>query len=198
MEPFGVAVIQIMEDDTDWGPDTADRIQAAAAELGLATSDRQGYFKVTPRGKIPGSTPLAEFAGYVLNLLERTKEWGSDTADSIAQRAMDNGLAKLDGTTGMFKGTSKVMRRNPKTSAKDFSLGAMERHADLNITRRHGAYIVIGFAPDGSHVNEGFKTLEGARGYAKRINRGGKSSKNPRKVRVVRTNPVISLEEYQP
>ena len=172
------------------------------------------------------------------------------------------------------------MKKSTNTPAKAFSLGAVEHNGDLNITRRHGAYIVIGFAPDGNHVNEGFKTLEGARGYAKGLNRGGKvnpiaesgnlskkgdrpffwideetftihtykkngqsagsyefntlsttrsvgralekegydripdinkqaaeaskrlegfyARKNPRKFRVTRTNPVISLEEYKP
>lgn len=71
------------------------------------------------------------------------------------------------------------MKTTKAATAKDFSLGAMERHGDLNITRRHGAYIVIGFTPDGGHVNEGFKTLEMARGYAKGINRGEKTRKNP-------------------
>lgn len=173
LEPFGAAVIQIMEADTDWGPDTAEKIQAAAAELGLATSDRAGYFKRTTQGKSSGTSQLARFAEYVLKTLETSKDWDADTADFIAAQAIDTGLAKT-GRDGMFEGTSKAMRRNPRTPAKDFSLGAIEHHGDLNITRRHGAYIVIGFAPDGSHVNEGFGTLQGARGYAKKVNRGGK------------------------
>lgn len=279
LEPFGAAVIQIMEADTDWGPDTAEKIQAAAAELGLATSDRAGYFKRTALGKSTGTSGLARFGEYVLKTLETSKDWDADTADFIAAQAIDTGLATTS-RDGMFEGTTKAMRRNPKTPARDFSLGAIEHHGDLNITQRHGAYIVIGFAPDGSHVNKGFGTLQGARGYAKKVNRGGKvnpisesgnlskkgdrpffwidedtatihtykkngqsagsyefntlstarsvgralekegydriknpnkqaveaskrlegfyARKNPRKLRVVRTNPVISLEEYKP
>lgn len=115
LEPFGVAVIQIMESDTDWGPDTADRIQAAAAELGLATSDRRGYFKRTTQGKAVGASQLARFAEFVLKTLETSKDWNADTADLIAVRAMDAGLARTNGE-GMFEGTSKAMRRNPARS----------------------------------------------------------------------------------
>ena len=112
LEPFGVAVIQIMEEDTDWGPDTADRIQGAAAELGLATSDRRGYFKRTARGRSAGTSRLGKFAEFVLKTLETSKEWDADTADFIAAQAMDTGLAKTN-REGMFEGTSKAMRRNP-------------------------------------------------------------------------------------
>lgn len=115
LEPFGAAVIQIMEADTDWGPDTAEKIQAAAAELGLATSDRAGYFKRTTQGKSSGTSQLARFAEYVLKTLETSKDWNADTADLIAVRAMDAGLA-VTGRDGMFEGTSKAMRRNPARS----------------------------------------------------------------------------------
>jgi hypothetical protein len=286
LEPFGVAVIQIMEDDTDWGSDTAEKIQAAAAELGLATSDRRGYFKITPRGKIPGSTPLSEFAGYVLNLLERTKEWDSDTADRIAKRAFDKGLAKMD-RNGMFKGTSKAMRSNPARPSfkrgdlvigimgvdggyvgtvtgvttdsrgrqvvtyKDSETGKERVTFASNLSRnvpesgkfprknplsesgnlskkgdRPGFWIDEGSLTIHTYTKDGrisgsyeFSKMSTVRGVAKALEKEGYdripnpnkqateaskrlesfyARKNPRKFRVTRTNPVISLEEYKP
>lgn len=38
-------------------------------------------------------------------------------------------------------------------SIREFALGCMERFGDLSLTKRHGAYCVLGFDKQGQHVN---------------------------------------------
>ena len=203
LEPFGAAVIQIMEADTDWGPDTAEKIQAAAAELGLATSDRAGYFKRTALGKSTGTSGLARFGEYVLKTLETSKDWDADTADFIAAQAIDTGLARTN-RDGMFEGTSKAMRKNP-ARVESFKRGDRV----IGIMGVDGGYvgIVTGVSTDSrgrqlvtyKDSDSGEERVTFAFNLSKNVPEKGRfPRKNPRKFRVTRTNPVISLEEYKP
>ena len=89
LEPFGAAVLRIMENSPEWSADTFEEIQAAADELGLAGADRSGHFK---RKFITGSgtTNLSRFGAQVLDYLQRTKEWDPGDIDIFAE-AVDLG-----------------------------------------------------------------------------------------------------------
>lgn len=117
LEQFGTAVISIMADNPEWGPDVGESLQAAADDLGLAGADRNGYFRRTAAAKRPGTTPLSKFGARVLKVMEDSPEWDSDVIDAIAEDAMNSGLADMD-DDGMFQPTQKGSRRNPASKIR--------------------------------------------------------------------------------
>jgi hypothetical protein len=44
---LGSFVLQLLESDTDWSAETVDEISRAAMDLGLAHTDKNGYFKAS-------------------------------------------------------------------------------------------------------------------------------------------------------
>lgn len=196
LEPFGSAVLRIMENSPEWSADTFDNFQVAADELGLAGTDRNGNFK---RKFITGSgtTNLAKFGAQVLDYMQRKKRWEPGDIDIFAEVAESGGLASL--ADGSFATTPQGRRAvagrrsvNPRTirtrrgdtvttssipTAREMDLGYVARIGDLKIAKRHGAYIVNGFIGS-RHVSESFRTYGRALTFAKRES--------------VKTNPLAS------
>jgi len=121
LEPFGSAVLTIMEASPEWDADAFEAIQAAADESGLATVDRHGNFKI--KGRHKGTTNLAKFGQQVLEYLQSTKEWDPQDFDLFAQVAASGRLGKLD-RDGRFVVTRAGLRSGSRTRHNPLTSGA--------------------------------------------------------------------------
>ena len=51
LQEFALFVLETLEDDRAWNPDTLERIQDEAYRLDLANTDMDGFFAILPKGE---------------------------------------------------------------------------------------------------------------------------------------------------
>lgn len=189
---FGLRVLKDITSGDEWDVELFDNWSELAMKLGLSRLSEDKEFVETSGS---GTTSGGVF-GKRSKSITSYREWVAASREAGASRIEGNADAAVAftssmGRIGVWTGKSGFVhgvyepRQNPrrsKVTSRDFSMGAVEHHGELSVTKRHGAYIVLGFAPDGTHVNEGFKTLELARAFASGVNRSR-----------VRSNPLRRL-----